>query len=280
MTEEMNAEVVEREDEIRNATQPGLMSRILRVTFRILIAIVIGLALGAGIYYGFLRLYRDAIEPIQNYEARIGDLENSLEFLKEDVGIDNAELTDRQAVIEGRLAEQGEAIASVEALVAAAQEDLREQRIVLGTVEDLQGDLEELSLSLGAVSLQVEQLEADIASGDLPAQKVQRTAIYLQAMTLLTRARLELDRDNTGFAGQQIVAAQAALNRLLPAESEVEVTYGDEQLVIAILERLDLILADLRDRPAVAEDELEAVWKLFLEALQPVQLEEIEAGGE
>jgi hypothetical protein len=280
MTEEMNAEVVEREDEIRNATQPGLMSRILRVTFRILIAIVIGLALGAGIYYGFLRLYRDAIEPIQTYEARIGDLENSLEFLKEDVGIDNAELTDRQAVIEGRLAEQGEAIASVEALVAAAQEDLREQRIVLGTVEDLQGDLEELSLSLGAVSLQVEQLEADIASGDLPAQKVQRTAIYLQAMTLLTRARLELDRDNTGFAGQQIVAAQAALNRLLPAESEVEVTYGDEQLVIAILERLDLILADLRDRPAVAEDELEAVWKLFLEALQPVQLEEIEAGGE
>jgi uncharacterized coiled-coil protein SlyX len=147
MTEEINAEVVEREGEIESTTEPGLLSKILRVTFRILIAVVIGLALGVGIYYGFLRLYRDAIEPIQNYEARIGDLERSLDLLQEDSKIDSAELTDRQAEIEGRLAEQGEAIASAEALVAAAQEDLREQRKVLGTVEDLQGDLEEISLA-------------------------------------------------------------------------------------------------------------------------------------
>jgi hypothetical protein len=280
MTEEMNAGVVEREGEIDNAVEPGLMRKILRVTFRILIAMVIGLALGVGIYYGFLRLYRDAIEPIQNYEARIGDLEHSLDLLQEDLDADSAELTDRQAEIEGRLAEQGEAIASVEALVEAAQDDLREQRNVLGAVGDLQDDLEELSLALGTVSLQVEQLEADIASGDLPAQRVQRTALYLQAMSLLTRARLEIDRDNLGFAREQILAAQTVLGRLLPTDPEADMIYGDEQLVVAILERLDLVLVDLGNRPAVAADELEAAWKLFLEALQPVQLEEIEAGGE
>jgi hypothetical protein len=130
------------------------------------------------------------------------------------------------------------------------------------------------------VSTRVEQLEADIATGDLSAQRVQRTAVYLRAMSLLTRARLELDRDNLGFAGEQVNAARETLNELIVVDPQAEDIDGDEALIVTILERLDLVLLDLPMRPNVAGDELEAVWKLFIEALQTVQLDEIDAGGE
>jgi hypothetical protein len=128
--------------------------------------------------------------------------------------------------------------------------------------------------------MRVEQLEADILGGDLPAQKVQRTAVYLRAMTLLTRARLELDRNNLGFAREQVEAAQMALNELVPPISVTEDEFGDEQILAAMIERLDLVLLDLPRQPAVAAQELEAVWKLFMQATQSVQFDDIEAGGE
>lgn len=280
MTEETNVVVVETELAEPKTTEPGVMSRVVRVFFRILVAVVVGLALGAGLYVGAVRLYREAIEPIQGYEARIGDLERSLDLMRTELEADSSEITGRQVEIEGRLAEQSEAIASVEALVISAQMDLREQRKILSTVEDLSETLDDLSLALGTISLRVEHIEEEIATGDLPAQRVQRTAVYLRAMTLLTRASIELDRDNLGFAKEQIEAARAALNELVLADMLSEVEDGDGGLLTSILERLDLVLQDLRSQPAAAADELEAVWKLFLVATEPVQLEESETGGE
>lgn len=280
MTEETNVVVVETELAEPKTTEPGVMSRVVRVFFRILVAVVVGLALGAGLYVGAVRLYREAIEPIQGYEARIGDLERSLDLMRTELEADSSEITGRQVEIEGRLAEQNEAIASVEALVISAQMDLREQRKILSTVEDLSETLDDLSLALGTISLRVEHIEEEIATGDLPAQRVQRTAVYLRAMTLLTRASIELDRDNLGFAKEQIEAARAALNELVLADMLSEVEDGDGGLLTSILERLDLVLQDLRSQPAAAADELEAVWKLFLVATEPVQLEESETGGE
>jgi hypothetical protein len=137
-----------------------------------------------------------------------------------------------------------------------------------------------MTLALGSISMLVEQLEQDMAAGDLPAQKIQRTAIYLRAMTLLTRAQLELDRDNLGFATDQIEAAKETLSELVVDDSEGEDHFGDEALVGTMLERLDLVLSDLPGRPSIAADELEAVWKLLMEALKPVQLEEPGTGGE
>ena len=189
-------------------------------------------------------------------------------------------LNNRQAELEGRLATNAEALASAEALVEATQQDLREQRRVLSAVEDLEAEVESMSLALGDLAILVEQLEADVASGDLPAQRVQRTAIYLRAMSLLTRAQLELDRNNLGFAAEQVRAAGDILRELTIADPEHEESYGDEELVASIVERLDIALSDLPDRPQTAGDELEAVWSLMLEALQPEAVEADTAGGE
>jgi hypothetical protein len=98
-------------------------------------------------------------------------------------------------------------------------------------------------------------------------------------MSMLTRAQLELDRDNLGFAAEQVVAARETLGELINVDPEAEASV-DDALLATILERLDLVLLDLPTRPKVAADELEAVWKLFMEALQPVQLEQPETGGE
>jgi chromosome segregation ATPase len=280
MTEETNKVVAPSEVDEPKIKKSGVMGRFARIAFRILVAVVIGLALGVGLYFGVLRFYREVVEPIQSYEARIGDLERSLEAMHQELETDSAATAMRQAEIEGRLAEQGEAIASAEALVGAAQADLREQRKILGTVEDLSNTLDELSLALGSLSLRVEQLDEAIAAGDLPAQRVQRTAVYLRSMTLLTRARLELDRDNLGFAREQLEAAHAILTELATADASSAVEPPELPLLSTILERLDLVMMDVQSRPAVAEDELEAIWRLFLEATNPVQLEDVEAGGE
>jgi hypothetical protein len=280
MTEDTNSEVIQNEAKEDQTTQPGLISRILRVLFRVFVAVLVGLAIGLGIYFGALRIYRDAIEPIQNYEARIGELEQSLARLDDDLQNDTNALNDRQAEIEGKLVEQGEAIASVEALIAAAQQDLREQRRVLASVDELQQESTDLSVMITDLLTRVDQIEAEIDSGDLPALKVQRTAVYLRAMTLLTRAQLELDRNNLGFAEEQVVFARDALQGLLPPEPVAGEPYGDGEILIDIIARLEGIIADLPGRPNTAGDDLETVWGLFLQALQPVQSVEIEAGGE
>lgn len=280
MTEEMKYEAVQGEEVERRSEVPGVMRKLGRVLFRTLVAIIVGLAIGIGLYYGALRLYREAIEPIQGYGDRISDLERRLDLLSKDMEVESQELNDRQASIEGRLAMQAEALASVEALVDAAQEDLREQRGILNAVGELEGQVEDLTLAVDNVSSLVEQFELEIVAGDLTAQRVQRTATYLRAMSLLTRAQLELDRDNYGFAAEQIAAARAIVSGLIVVDETSGESVGDEALVGLILERLDAVLLDLPGRPAVAGDGLEAVWKLFMEAVQPVQLEQPETGGE
>jgi len=279
MTEETKQVIVQSEVDVPETRQSGVLGTFARIAFRILVAVVVGLALGVGLYFGVLRFYRQVVEPIQSYEARIGDLERSLDAMRQELETDNATTAMRQAEMEGRLAEQGEAIASAEAMVAAAQADLREQRKILGTVEELSKTLDDVSLALDNVSLRVGQLDDAITAGDLPAQKVQRTAVYLRAMTLLTRARLELDRDNLGFAREQLEAAHTLLTDLAAADALSVVEPPDMQILSAILERLDLVIPDLQSRPAVAGDELEAVWRLFLEATNPVQLDDVKAGG-
>lgn len=280
MTEEMKYEAVQGEEVERRSEVPGVMRKLGRVLFRTLVAIIVGLAIGIGLYYGALRLYREAIEPIQGYGDRILDLERRLDLLSKDMEVESQELNDRQASIEGRLATQAEALASVEALVDAAQEDLREQRGILNAVGELEGQVEDLTLAVDNVSSLVEQFELEIVAGDLTAQRVHRTATYLRAMSLLTRAQLELDRDNYGFAAEQIAAARAIMSGLIVVDETSGESVGDEALVGLILERLDAVLLDLPSRPAVAGDGLEAVWKLFMEAVQPVQLEQPETGGE
>jgi predicted RNase H-like nuclease (RuvC/YqgF family) len=276
---EDTTELVEISQEVQSTSEPSMMRRVGRVVFRTLITIIVGLALGMGLYYGSIRLYREAIEPIQNYEDRISELERSLDQVSNTLESENIELHNRQAGIEGRLAEYAEAVASVEALVQATQQDLRDQRRIISSIEDIEKEMEELTLALGSVSTLVEQLEIDIAAGELTAQQVQRTAVYLRAMSMLTRAQLELDRDNLGFAAEQVVAARETLGELINVDPEAEASV-DDALLATILERLDLVLLDLPTRPKVAADELEAVWKLFMEALQPVQLEQPETGGE
>jgi hypothetical protein len=56
--------------------------------------------------------------------------------------------------------------------------------------------------------------------------------------------------------------------------------YGDEEILTDILERLDGVIAELPARADTAGNDLETVWGLFLEALQPEQITESEAGGE
>ena len=280
MNEETQNAVAEVVEESSPEAKPGVLSRIGRILFRVLVTVVIGLALGAGLYFGAIRLYRDTIEPIQTYGQRISDLEVGMAQLSAELESESVALNERQAAIEGRLATNAEALASVEALVAATQDDLREQRRILATVENLEEDLGTFILAFGDLTLLVEQLEAEIDSGDLPAARVQRTAVYLRAMTMLTRAQLEIDRTNLGFAAEQVALARDTMGELLTDESEPDDLYGDEELIVEIIERLDIVLADLPARPDVASAQLEAVWTLFTEALQPVQLDPLDTGGE
>ncbi len=278
MMNNMQVEPSQEVEEVSQAKASGALSRIGRILFRLLVAVLIGLALGVGLYYGAIRLYRETIEPIQNYEERISELERSIEAMTSSFESESQEQTERQAAIEGRLAEQAEALASVEALLNATQEDLREQRRILATVPELGAEVENLNRALGDLSILTAELEAAIASGDLPAQRVQRTAVYLRVMSMLTRAKMELDRNNLGFAEELVQAASVAMDELIEAEEAAE-PYGDEDLTLLINERLATILSNLPGRPDVAADDLEAVWKLLMEVLQPVQLDEPETGG-
>ncbi len=110
------------------------------------------------------------------------------------------------------------------------------------TLADQQSELEDLAEAEDEPSAELQALQ----------DQIQR----LQAMTLISRARLELLRANYGLAQENLEGARAIFDDQLLAE---------DSPIISVLGRLDLAIQALPDSPSVAAQDLEAAWRLLAE---------------
>jgi predicted RNase H-like nuclease (RuvC/YqgF family) len=236
----------------------------IRLIFRFLIVVLFGVVLGAAIYFGVPALYRAVVEPMQVNTQRIDDLELALAEERETARSRAAETGELVVDVEGRLAEQGELLAALQAEVEGLSSKQEEQHDQITRLLRLADQIESLNADLLETDARVADLETVLVEADLPAQRIERHLQLIRVMTLLTRARLWLIQDNLGLAADDVEISRDVLAAMLESA-----TQDEADKLVPIITRLEQALEDLRIAPVIAADDLEIAWKLLTAATEP-----------
>jgi uncharacterized coiled-coil protein SlyX len=256
--EENDEDVYEYVDE-----EPGIIQRFLSFLLRIVVVIVLGIGLGAGVFYGTQKLYRDFIATAQENRQRLDRLENDLALSDDKFATQMDHLDERLVDLEGRLAVQAEALASLDARVERLRSVQDEHEDEVTELALLPDDVTQVEVSILELTQKVEAIESELRALGIPAHQLQYQLQLVRTMSLLTRARVSLIHDNLGLASEDISAAAALLQAMIEQGTPEEI-----ETLESILKRLELALDDVRDSPVIAADELEIAWKLLIEATE------------
>ena len=273
------------------------LGKLAKFTLRLLFVVVVGALLGLGIYwaasYGVATVNRQVFQPIQDHTRQLGDLESR--YVQEYGRLNErtqALQEETQALQEqiDELERQGDAtretigalenrLTTSEALLTEMQTTLKTAQESLATLEEaqtaLEPDVTQLKAALAELETVVDALTEDVAQAvddvealsvtvkdEAPLVIVRTEVQLLKAMELLTRARLQLAQDNQGAAKTEV---QEARNLLL--NLGVTLTEDQQNALAAIVQRLELGLANLPDAPRLAADDLEVAWQLLVKGL-------------
>ncbi|HEY44748.1 MAG TPA: hypothetical protein G4O11_12265 [Anaerolineae bacterium] len=260
---ENKTEAAEQESEEQKVSA---FTRVMRFILRFLFVVVFGIVLGTALYVGVPALYRSTIEPMRANTQRIQELQETLSTGLSTNERQVEQVGERLVEVEGRLAEQGETTAALQAELDGFGEVLEEQASTISKFKLMSVQLEAIADDLDETMDRVELLEVALSEVEFPADQFGRQVRMITAMTMITKARLWLIQDNLGQAAEEISAARELL-----AEFLVNLTSNDvvDDVLVEIIERLDLALEDVRTTPIVAADELEIAWKLLVEETSP-----------
>ena len=237
---------------------PSVVARVLRWAARMLLVVLIGTALGAGIFLGTRRLYRDLVMPVQEYGARLDDLEAALNAIEAERRSASQAEAARAAEFEGRLAVHAEQFAVLEAGLEEAKRQLGELSASLDDLSERATELEGLESEFGALSDRLAAIEEALEAEEIPAQRIARQLELMRLMALLTRSRLWIEQGNFGLASEDIQAALEIADLLLGED-------GEDENSAALRGHLAAALEAVFTQRNLAEEELELSWKLLLE---------------
>jgi Skp family chaperone for outer membrane proteins len=277
------------------------LGKLAKFTLRLLFVVVIGALLGLGIYwaasYGVATVNQQVFQPIQNHTRQLADLDSryAQEYgrLNERTQALQEETQALQDQI-GELERQGDAtretlealesrLTTSEALLAEMQTTLETAQESLDALENeqttlktaLEPDVAQLKTALAELETAVDALTEDVAQAvddvealsvtvrdEAPLVSVRIEVQLLKAMELLTRARVQLAQDNTGIAKTEVQEARNLLVNLGTTLPE-----DQQKALAAIVQRLELGMANLPNAPRLAADDLEVAWQLLVKGL-------------
>jgi septal ring factor EnvC (AmiA/AmiB activator) len=243
--------------------QPGCWSRLGRaiaVLLRLIFVVALAVLMGVGIYYGVPWVYWRLVIPVQDNAARVDMLQRDLENIRADWNTDLTEQGQRIFTLESDLAAQRERLAALEGdlgrmdeLLTAQGETLSELQTALDSAEDTTGRLGD---DVEALYGELETLRAEMADPNRAIAAFERRLILLQAWGEILKARLHLLENNAGNARQALALARANLEQVIALSPEPEA-----EALSVIQERLDAADMTIEERPFVALNELEIVWR-------------------
>ena len=243
--------------------QPGCwnyLGRAIAVLLRLVFVVVIAALIGVGIYYGVPWVYWRLVVPIQDTAARVEMLQRDLENTRANWNTELAGQGQRISGLESDLAAQREGIAALEADMGRMDELLTVQGETLSELQTALDSTEEATGQLGgdveALYGELDTLRVEIADPNRVAAAFERRLILLQAWGEILKARLHLLEDNPGNARQALALARANLERVIVLSPEPEA-----ETLVAIRERLDAADTAIEERPFVAMNELEIIWR-------------------
>jgi chromosome segregation ATPase len=230
-----------------------------------LVVVLFGIALGAGVYYGVRSFYRDAIEPLQTLDQRMREMEASVAQLSDALREERSSTADERSELQARTASQAEELGSMTAQIARIENQIEEQEDALDEIEQLREGLNQIETDLTLTGEQLEELKNQVAAGDLPVERVEQNLQLMRVMNLMTRARLWIEQDNFGLADDDLQVALEIMQLLVEGEASAQ----DSEPLQQISDHLTLALEVVRSNPGLAEEELEIAWKLLIEVTAP-----------
>lgn len=231
---------------------------------RLLIFALAVAAVTAALYYATPYVYRYLVTPVQNNRAVIEHIQRSQARWQDD--------------LEGRLNDQSQRIAQLEAESAAEREALSQSETGLAQQEEILADqaatLSELEASLEAQSQAIanleqslddldaalSQLEGSVAGPETAVTRLQRQVSLLQMQQAALKARLHLSENNAGQAQSALEEARQPLRRLGSLASPAE-----RGALAEIEEQLEAVTVAIEEQPFTAVQELEILWQLLQE---------------
>lgn len=210
----------------------GFGKRLLRVLLILALILACLAAVGAAVYYGSPYLYQRFVQPVDENAVRIDQLATRQASDQDAVNAQLSELQTRIDLLAGRL--------------DAAEQTINDHTAAIAQLEAMQTLLDQ---SLGS--------QRDSVMVELKYQ-----VMMLRSMELLSRARLYLSQSNFGVARQDVAAA-----RELIAQMSAVTPMENLSTLNAVLDRLDLALANLPAYPVIAANDLEIAWQLLLDGL-------------
>lgn len=235
------AEKVEekKKDEAPRQTFGQIARRFVLAFLRLIIIVAVIGGCGAMIYFGTPFLYDNFVRPVEQNASQMTDLNR------------------RQGQLEFQVADLGARLATLEAGQKAQSDSLAEIASSLQTLEVGQAGQGDVISELEA---HIQTLEgADAERNDSLADLAYQTNL-LQAMELLSRARLFLYQSNFGLARLDVQAAYDVL-------TEMQATAPDskQQDLTEAIFRLELALDSLPQFPVAASDDLDIAWQILLD---------------
>jgi chromosome segregation ATPase len=256
----MTEDKMERTVSEAQPKRPSVWRRALAVGLRLLIVVLVGIGLGAGAYWGLPAAYRDFIEPVRQNTLRLDQAESDLADIRTSQRSASATQLADLADIQGRVAQQGEALSAMQADVGSLQASQPTLSAGMRTLDQLSSEMGDLSAGATQVAGQIEALNAAGATPDPTAQALYQRVNTLRLMQLVTQAKLSMTEGNLGQAAADLESASAALSELANTA-----TTEDQAALNDVATRLSLAQQELKNSPSVAADDLDIVWQLLVE---------------
>jgi len=214
------------------------LRRFLGFLVRLVLVMIVGVAIGVGLYFGLPWLYQRYVVPVEENTTNLVELQSRQEQTEQ-------QLADLQAKLQTLATVQDQHDQSLTGL---------DQR--LGEIE------KEISARTNSLSA-LEEMQTELQARDeLASAELGRQINLLKSMELLSRARLFMYQSNFGLASQDVQIARQLLATVQPDAPEPLATELD-----AVLLRLDMTLSNLPDFPVAASDDLDIAWQILLSGL-------------
>lgn len=285
-------------------SKPSFWRRLGRLILGLVFVLVVGIALGAGIFFGITTLYRVYIQPAQMNVVRLDRVEIQLKQLDEFVTQRNDDLSARIDTLELLGDKNKESFNALESRLAAVETVQAEQAEVQAqhanaqsTFEDdllaVQSTVDDLNTELAALGSQVQSLDSELSvfedellaleedvqtlSGNIErieilaaqveANEQRQTEVENEFQLLHTMSLLTRSRIHLANGNTTLASADLLVARELLVSLQAELPEFQAQSLQEVIDLLDAALSFLPRSPLMASDRLEGAWQLLLNGL-------------